>query len=89
MRQLHFSSKAFAGFIVFVVAFTILFSIDQGSGRISHAWPIFFLALIMVGSFTIYRRVWRLRGRPDEVRKAHTDGLYGVLPDRWRHWLFP
>jgi len=89
MRHVHFSPKALAGFIVFLLAFGLLFSLDQGSGPISRAWPILMLVFVLSGTFAIYRRMWRARGDLDEIRKVQAKGLYGVLPKKLQVWLFP
>jgi hypothetical protein len=89
MTQFHFSPKAAVGFVLLVVAFGILISVDRGSGEISRLWPFLMLCLLVGGSFAIYRRMWRARANPDELRKAEAQGLYGVLPEKLRNWLFP
>ena len=89
MRQVRFSPKALTGFIFFVLAFALLLSIDQGSGPVSRAWPILILALLISSTFAIYRRMWHARENAHDVRKAETQGLYGVLPEKLRNWLFP
>jgi hypothetical protein len=89
MRQVHFSPRALTGFIFFVLAFALVFSIDKGSGSVSRAWPVLILALLIGSTFAIYRRMWRARGNPDHFKKAEAQGLYGVLPEKLRNWLFP
>jgi hypothetical protein len=89
MASVHFSLKALAGFIVFLLVFGLLFSIDRGSGPISRAWPVLMPVFVLGGSFAIYRRMWRERENPDQVRRAGAQGLYGVLPQNWQRWLFP
>jgi hypothetical protein len=68
MDTFHFSPKALAGFIFFLLAFGLLISIDQGSDPISQAWPI--LVFVVGGTFAIYRQMWRARNNSDEIRKA-------------------
>jgi hypothetical protein len=89
MGHAHFSPRALAGFIFFLLAFGLLVSIDQGSVRVSHAWPVLMLVFLLGGTFAIYRRMWRARSNRDEIRKVEAQGLYGVLPKRTRNWLFP
>jgi hypothetical protein len=89
MGPIRFSPKALAGFIFFLLAFGLLFSVDQGSGPVSRAWPILVLVFVVGGTFAIYRSMWRARENPDEIRKAQAQGLYGVLPTKLRNWLFP
>jgi hypothetical protein len=89
MRHVHFSPKALVGFIVFLLAFGLLFSLDQGSGPISRAWPILTLVFVLGATFAIYRRMWRARDSSDEIRKVEAKGLYGVLPKKLQAWLFP
>ena len=89
MGHVRFSPQAFAGFIVLLLAFGILISIDKGSGPISRAWPSLMLVFVLGGTFAIYRRMWRARNSSDEIRKAEAQGLYGVLPSKLRIWLFP
>jgi hypothetical protein len=40
-------------------------------------------------SCEVGRRMWRARSNSDEIRKAEAQGLYGVLPEKLRNWLFP
>jgi hypothetical protein len=47
------------------------------------------LVFVLSGTFAIYRRMWRARGGAGEIRKAEAQGLYGVLPEELRRWLFP
>ena len=89
MGRVHFSPKAFAGFVVFLVAFGLLVSMDQGSGPISRAWPVLMSVFLLGGTFAIYRRMWRARNSSDDIRRAEAQGLYGVLPKKLRVWLFP
>jgi hypothetical protein len=89
MGPIRFSPKALAGFIFFLLAFGLLFSIDQGSGPVSRTWPILVLVFMVGGTFAIYRSMWRARGNPDEIRKVQAQGLYGVLPTKLGNWLFP
>lgn len=89
MGRVHFSPKAFAGFVVFLVAFGLLVSMDQGSGPISRAWPILMSVFLLGGTFAIYRQMWRARNSSDDIRRAEAQGLYGVLPKKLRIWLFP
>jgi hypothetical protein len=89
MGHVRFSPKALAGFTVFLLAFGLLISIDQGSGPISRAWPILMLVFMLGGSFAIYLRMWRARHSSDEIKKAQTQGLYGILPKKLQTWLFP
>jgi hypothetical protein len=89
MGHVHFSPKALAGFIFFLLVFGLLISIDQGSVPISHAWPILMLVFVLGGTFAIYRRMWGARSNTDEIRKIEVQGLCGVLPKKLRNWLFP
>jgi hypothetical protein len=89
MGHVHFSPKALAGFLLFLLAFSLLLSIDRGSGPISRVWPILMLVCVLGATFAIYRQMWRARESSDEVRKAEAQGLYGVLPEKWQRWLFP
>jgi len=89
MGHVHFSPKALAAFILFLLAFGLLISIDQGSGPVSRVWPILMLVFVLGGTFAIYRRMWRARDSSDEIRKAEAQGLYGVLPKKLQIWLFP
>jgi hypothetical protein len=84
MRQVHFSLKALAGFVFFLLPFGVLVSIDKGSGPISRAWPILILILLVGGTFAIYRRMWHSRENSHDIRKAEAQGLYGVLPKKLR-----
>jgi len=86
--HVHFSPKALAGFIFFLLAFGLLVSIDQGSVPISQAWPILMLLFVLGGTFAIYRRMWRARNNTDQIRKVEAQGLYGALPKQLRKWLF-
>jgi fatty acid desaturase len=61
MRRVHFSPKAFAGFIFFLLVFGLLISLNQGPVPISQAWPILILVFVVGGTFAIYRRMWRAR----------------------------
>src|SRR5215475_34528 len=89
MSQFHFSPKALGVSFLFLVAFAVLIAVDRRSGAISRIWPFLMLYLFIGGSLVIYRRVWRVRGNPIELRKAEAQSLYGVLPDKLRKWLFP
>jgi hypothetical protein len=89
MGHVRFSPKALAGFIFFLLAFGLLISIDQGTVPISQGWPILILVFMVGGTVAIYRRMWRARSNSDEIRKVEAQGLYGVLPERLRNWLFP
>jgi hypothetical protein len=86
--HVHFSPKALAGFIFFLLVFGLLISIDQGSVP-SVTWPILMLVFVLGGTFAIYRRMWGARSNTDEIRKVEAQGLYGVLPKKLRNWLFP
>jgi hypothetical protein len=88
MGPIHFSLKALVGFVLFLIAFGLLISMDQGSGPVSRAWPFLILVFVVGGTFAIYRRMWRARKNPDQIKKAQAQGLYGVLPMKLRNWLF-
>jgi hypothetical protein len=75
MGPIRLSPKAFAGFIFFLLAFGLLFSVDQGSGPVSRAWPILVLVFVVGGTLAIYRSMWRARENPDEIRKAQARSL--------------
>jgi hypothetical protein len=89
MKQVHFSARACTALAIFVVAFAALLSIDKGSGPISRVWPILMLCLLVGAMVAICARMWRARGNPYQVRRAEAEGLYGVLPESLRNWLFP
>ena len=82
-------AKSLCGIHLFLLAFGLLISIDQGPVPINQAWPILILVFVVGGTFAIYRRMWRARKNSDEIRKAEAQGLYGVLPIKLRNWLFP
>jgi hypothetical protein len=69
MGRVHFSPKALAEFIFFLLAFGLLISLDQGRAPVSQAWPVLILVFVVGGTFAIYRRMWRARKNSDEFRK--------------------
>lgn len=55
----------------------------------SRVWLPLFWGLVALVSLGIYVRMWKARSSPDEIKKIKAQSLYGVLPPKFRDWLFP
>jgi hypothetical protein len=87
--RFRFHWRRLAIFAGSLAAFAVIAEIDKGSGLVSRAWLFVFPAMLALASLMVCLRLWRVRGRPEAARKVAAQGLYGVLPPKWRNWLFP
>lgn len=87
--RIRVSPRAFLYFAIFLVSFGTLVALDKGSGLVSRVWLPLFWGLVALVSLGIYVRMWKARSSPDEIKKIKAQSLYGVLPPKFRDWLFP
>jgi hypothetical protein len=85
----RFSPNGLFVFVLFMIGFAILLSMDKGYGPFSRAWPFLMLSLVISAALAICHHMWSERRDFEKVRRIESQGLYGVLPRKMRGWLFP
>jgi hypothetical protein len=88
MRNFQISPRGLLYFLVFLVLFAGAMAVDGGSGYLSRMWVVLVWSLLLLGSVLLYARLWTSRHDPDAGRRIQARGLFGLLPQRLRDWIF-
>jgi hypothetical protein len=57
-RDVRFSARAFACFLVVLIVFAMLIAADNGSGMFDRAWLLALWGGVVLGSVFVARRMW-------------------------------